>query len=108
MSQIRLEKITTLRLIQVTFICGAGELLSLNFQVTYDKTMSKLLQDSETFGLGWLGSGVTIKQTPLINILIMCINSFPTAVYIVDCTSHMSEGGKKCNIHDGKIQSQSE
>ncbi len=47
------------------------------------------------FGLGWLGIGVTIKWMRLLNILVLCSNAPPTVVSIVDCTSHMSDGGRK-------------
>ncbi len=59
------------------------------------KNISKLLQDAEKFGLGWLGDGATIKLMPLLNILVLCVSAPPTVVSIVDCTSHMSDGGKK-------------
>ncbi len=63
--------------------------------MTNDKNISKLLQDVEVFGLGWLGDGATIKRMPLLNILVLCGNVPPTVVSIVDCTSHISDGGKK-------------
>ncbi len=67
----------------------------LNYQVTDDKNFSKLLQDEEVFGLRWLGDGATIKQMPLLNILVLCSNAPPTVVSIIECTSHMSDRGKK-------------
>ncbi len=70
-------------------------MLSLNFQVTYDKNISKLLQDADVFGLGWLGDGATIKRMPLLNILVLSGSTPPTVVSIIDCTTHMSDGGKK-------------
>ncbi len=63
--------------------------------MTNDKNISKLLQDAEVFGLGWLGDGATIKQMSLLNILDLCGSAPPTVVSIVDCTSYMSDGGKK-------------
>ncbi len=69
--------------------------MSLNFQFTYDKNISKLLQDAEVFGLRWLGDGATIKQMHLLNILVLCRNTPPTVVSIVDCMTHMSDGGRK-------------
>ncbi len=63
--------------------------------MTDDKNFAKLLQDEEVFGLRWLGDGATIKQMPLLNTLVLCGNAHPTVVSIVDCTSHMSDGGKK-------------
>lgn len=69
--------------------------MSLNFQVTYDRNISKLLRDADVFGLGWLGDGATIKRMPLLNILVLCGENPPTVVSIVDCSTHMSDGGKK-------------
>ncbi len=46
-------------------------------------------------GLEWLGDGTTIKLMNLLNILVLCGNTPPTVVFIVDCTSHMSDGGKE-------------
>ncbi len=53
--------------------------------MTYDKV----------FRLGWLEEEATIKHMPLLNILVLCRNAPPTVVSIVDCTTHMSDGGKK-------------
>ena len=47
------------------------------------------------FGFWWLGDGATIKRMPLLNILVLCGNAPPTVVSIIDCTTHMSDGGKK-------------
>ncbi len=47
------------------------------------------------FGLRWLGDGATIKRMPLLTILVLCGNTPPTVVSIIDCTTHMSDGGKK-------------
>ncbi len=63
--------------------------------MTYDKNISKLLQDAEVFGLGWLGDGATIKWMPFLNILVLCGSASWAVVSIIDCTTHMSDGGKK-------------
>ncbi len=68
--------------------------MRLIFQVEYNKNVAKLLQYVKVFGLRSLGDGATIKQMPLLNILILCGNAPPTVVSIVDCTSHMSDGEK--------------
>ncbi len=65
-----------------------GELLSSKFQVTYKETISKLLQDAEVFGLGWLGDGATIKQMPFLNILVLSGNTPPTVDSVVDGSAH--------------------
>ncbi len=69
--------------------------MSLNFQVTYDKNIVKLIQDVEVIDLGWLGDGATIKQMPLLNIIVLRDNTPPTEVSILDCSSHMSDREKK-------------
>ncbi len=61
----------------------------------YNKNIAKLLQNAEVFGLGWLGDGATIKQMPLLNIFVLCGIISPTVVSIVNCTSLMSDEGKK-------------
>ncbi len=65
------------------------------FRFFMTKNISKLLQDTEVFGLGWLGDGATIKWTPLLNILLLCGNAPPTVMSIVDCKSHMSDWENK-------------
>ncbi len=62
--------------------------------MTYDKNIFKLLQDAEVFGIRWLGDGAMIKQMPLLNVPVLCKNAPLTLVSIVDCTTHMSDGGK--------------
>ncbi len=42
-----------------------------------------------------IGDGATIKQTPLLNMLVMCGNYPPTVMSIFDCTEHMSASGMK-------------
>ncbi len=71
--------------------------------MTYDKNISKLLQDAVVFGLGWLGDGAPIKRMPLLNILVLCGNVPLTVVSIVDCTTHLSDGKKRCNTYHGEI-----
>ncbi len=73
--------------------------MSSNFLVTYNKNISKLLQDAEVFGLWWLGDGATIKRMPLFNILVLCGNVPSAVVSIVDCTTHMSDGGGRKMQH---------
>ncbi len=62
--------------------------------MTYDKNISKLLQDAAVFGLGLLGDGAMIKRMPLLNILVLCGNAPPIVVSIVGCTSHMIDRGR--------------
>ncbi len=83
---------------------SSGELLSLNFQATYEKNVAAILKDAYVFGLSWLGDGTTIKRTPLLNMLVMCGNSPPTVMSIFNCTEHMSTGGKMTQHLYGAIQ----
>ncbi len=80
-----------------------GELLSLNFQLTYDKNIIKLNQDTHVFGLGWLDNETSIKQTPLLNVLVLCgiCESPPAVVSNVENSSHMIEGKERQNINHG-------
>ncbi len=73
---------------------SSGKLLHLNFQAAYENNLAAILKDANVFGLSWLGNGATIKQTSLMNMLVMCGNSPQTVMSIFDCTEHMSTGGK--------------
>jgi len=42
-----------------------------------------------------MGDGATIHRMPLMNILAMSGTTSPVTVGIMDCTTHMAEGGKK-------------
>jgi len=42
-----------------------------------------------------MGNGATIDRMPLVSILAMFGTSSPVTVGIIDCTTHMAEGGKK-------------
>jgi hypothetical protein len=53
------------------------------------------LKDAFTFGLAIYGDGATIKTVPQVNIL-AASPSIPGCVLdVIDCTNHMSDGGKK-------------
>ena len=71
-----------------------GTLLDLNFKMTYEHNKEELLKKAGTFGLAFMGNGATIHRMPLMNILAMSGTSSPVTVGIVDCTTHMAEGGK--------------
>ena len=72
-----------------------GALLDLNFKVTYERNKEELLKEAGTFGLAFMGDGATIHRMPLMNILAMSGTTSPVTVGIMDCTTHMAEGGKK-------------
>ena len=42
-----------------------------------------------------MGDGASIHRMPLMNILAMSGTTSPVTVGIMDCTTHMAEGGKK-------------
>jgi hypothetical protein len=65
------------------------------FRVGYADLMSALVSESEIFGISIFGDGATIKNIPLINILAASPNNSCALLDIVDCTSHLAEGGKK-------------
>ncbi len=67
----------------------------MNFNTVYERNKQKILQKAKVFGLGWLGDGATIKQMPLLNMLVMCGGEAPVVVSICDCTDHMVAGKKK-------------
>ena len=72
-----------------------GQLLDLNFSNTYERNKVEVLKESRVFGLAFMGDGATIHRMPLMNILAMSGTSPPITVGIIDCTTHMAEGGKK-------------
>jgi hypothetical protein len=72
-----------------------GPLLDLNFKMTYEHNKEELLKETGTFGLAFMGDGATIHQMPLMNVLAMSGTSPPVTVGIIDCTTHMADGGKK-------------
>ena len=72
-----------------------GTLLDLNFKMTYERNKEELLKEAGVFGLAFMGDGATIHRMPLMNILAMSGTSSPVTVGIIDCTTHMAEGGKK-------------
>jgi len=72
-----------------------GALLDLNFKMTYERNKEELLKEAGTFGLAFMGDGAMIHRMPLMNILAMSGMASPVTVGIMDCTTHMAEGGKK-------------
>ena len=73
----------------------SGKLLNATFESYYHEEAGKLFEDPDVCSISVYGDGATIKTTPLINVL-ACSPDNPACVLdVVDCTSHMSEGGKK-------------
>ena len=68
-----------------------------------ERNLSLIEEESEIFGLLFLGYGATISRVPLLNILVSG-NNLPVAVLeLVDLQGHLADGGIKnrifiCNI----------
>ncbi len=67
----------------------------MNFQNKYVDNKTNLLKSADVFELGFLGNGATVKRMPLMNIIVLCMDTPPITISIHDCTKHMQEGGKK-------------
>ncbi len=73
----------------------SGKLLDATFESYYHEEVGKLFEEPDLYSISVYGDGATIKTTPLINVL-ACSPGNPACVLdVVDCTLHMSEGGKK-------------
>ena len=73
----------------------SGKFLDVTFKSYYHEEAGKLFEEPDLYSISVYGDGATIKTTPLINVL-ACSPGNPACVLdVVDCTLHMSEGGKK-------------
>lgn len=61
----------------------------------YEKNVAMILEDTNVFGISWLGNCATIKHALLLNVCVVCKNLPPTLMTIFDCTEHLIAGGKK-------------
>ena len=73
----------------------SGALLDANYTSYQTSSLTKLLMNANVFGLGIYGDGATISKIPMMNILAASANNPNCIIDIVDCSRHMSEGGKK-------------
>ena len=73
----------------------AGDLLELNFDQMMKKNAELLRKEADIFGLCFYGDGATVKRMPLLNILCSGTHQPTATLGIVDCSGHMSAGGKK-------------
>jgi hypothetical protein len=72
-----------------------GKLLDATFESYYREEVSKLFEDPDMYSISVYGDGATIKTTPLINVL-ACSPGNPACVLdVIDCSAHMSKGGRK-------------
>jgi hypothetical protein len=73
----------------------AGNLLDSHFAAYQKNGLEALLADVDTYGIGIFGDGATIVKTPLMNILASSPNNPSCVLDVVDCSTHMMQGGKK-------------
>ena len=72
----------------------SGRLMNSLFTTGFKDLMRTLLQEADIFGKSIFGGGATIKSVPLINVLAASLSNPFALLNIVDCTSHLAEGGK--------------
>ena len=70
-------------------------MLKATYDSYYEEEVAKLLDDVELYGISVYGDGATIKTTPLINMLACSPGNPACVIDVIDCSNHMSEGGKK-------------
>ena len=73
----------------------SGALLDANYTAYQTSSLVKLLTNANIFGLGMYGDGATIGKIPMMNILAASAGNPNCIIDIIDCSRHMSEGGKK-------------
>ena len=73
----------------------SGALLDANYTSYQTSSLTKLLMNANVFGLGIYGDGATIGKIPMMNILAASAGNPNCIIDIIDCSRHMSEGGKK-------------
>lgn len=73
----------------------ATDLLDLNYDAYVKTHYEKLYKDIDTFGISFYGDGATIKKLPLINVLASGSHIPACVIEIVDCSTHIQNGGKK-------------
>jgi len=71
-----------------------GDLQDATYLSYYQDELCKLLKDANVFGLAIYGDGATIKTVAQINILAASPNNPGCVLDVVDCSKHMSVGGK--------------
>jgi hypothetical protein len=76
----------------------SGALLDANYTAYQSSSLQKLLTNANIFGLGIYGDGATIGKIPMMNILAASAGNPNCVIDIIDCSRHMSEGGKKMLI----------
>ncbi len=69
----------------------------------YKRNHDRILRKGNMFGLAWIGDGATIKQMPLMNMLVLCGGETPAVMSVCSCTDHMVDGKKKDADFIGKF-----
>ncbi len=73
----------------------AGKYLTSIYSSYRKEATDKLIEGGPTFGITIFGDGATIRKIPLINMLGSNPEQTSCLLDIVDCSQHMSDGGKK-------------
>jgi hypothetical protein len=73
----------------------SGALLDANYSACQSSSLQRLLTNANIFGLCVYGDGATIGKIPMMNILAASAGNPNCVIDIIDCSRHMSEGGKK-------------
>ena len=73
----------------------SGSLLEANYVAYHTNAMTRLMTNVDVFGMAIYGDGATIVKVPMINILASSAGNPNCIVDVIDCSEHMSEGGKK-------------
>ena len=76
----------------------SGALLDDNYTSYQTSSFTNLLMNANVFGLGIYGDRATIGKIPMMNILAASANNPNCVIDIIDCSRHMSEGGKRMHI----------
>ena len=76
----------------------SGTLLDANYTAYQSSSLQKLLTNGHIFGLGIYGNGATIGKIPMMNVLAASAGNPNCVIDIIECSRHMSEGGKKMLI----------
>lgn len=77
----------------------SGRLLEMSYKKTLDECMAKLMKDADIYGISLFGDGATVRKMPLFNVLGSGINEPAAVLDIVDCSDHLSAGGKKDSVY---------
>ena len=72
-----------------------GNLLDLNYATKMKEYEERLMTDVDVYGLRLYGDGATVRRMPLINVMASGVQERSAVLEIVDCSKHLSNGGKK-------------